>query len=308
MDINQNQVVYIPKGEYDDPHELPQQQELEGSTEIEHTLYSHINTISSETNSFQKLEYIYQHFQDNEKIYESDPDLVRYENDNTLYPQINNDIEYGLFEDVINSYYLESQIKDDFQCDQECYTDKQEKQQDQPLTPCTHAYNHITQHINNLEDPMQQTTLYTQEEDASLFTTNTTTPCDYNITKGVPNSDTILENKSKIISLMVIHLQSKHKYRNVFGDLNVQYHDFNNGDALTFKDKYTALLQQELQNLYWCLHDPITNKSYQISLEMDIETMPHAMYFSGKKMTIAKINQVPYCYHYREALSVMALI
>ena len=126
---------------------------------------------------------------------------------------------------------------------------------------------------------MQQTTLYTQEVDASLFTTNTATSCDYNITKGVPNSDTILKNKSKIISPMGIHSQSKHKYRNIFGDSNIQYHDFNNGDALTFKDKYTALLQQELQNPYWCLHNPITTKSYQISSKMDVETMPHAMYF-----------------------------
>ena len=93
---------------------------------------------------------------------------------------------------------------------------------------------------------------------------------------------------------MGIHSQSKHNYRNVFSDSNIQYHDFNNGDALTFKDKYTALLQQELQNLYWCLHNPITTKSYQISSEMDIETMPHPMYFSGNQETIAKINQVPY--------------
>ena len=85
MDINHNQVVYIPKGEHDNPDELPQQQELEGSTEIEHTLYSHTNTISSETNSFQKLDYIYQHFQDNKKIHESDPNLARYENDNTFF-------------------------------------------------------------------------------------------------------------------------------------------------------------------------------------------------------------------------------
>ena len=113
MDTNHNQVVYIPKGEHDNPHVLPQQQELEGSTEIEHTLYSHTDTISSEMNSFQKLDYIYQHFQDNKKIYESDPDLAKYENDNTLYPYINNDIEYGLVEDVISSYYLDSQIKDD---------------------------------------------------------------------------------------------------------------------------------------------------------------------------------------------------
>ena len=93
---------------------------------------------------------------------------------------------------------------------------------------------------------------------------------------------------------MEINLQSKHKYRNVFGDLNIQYHDLNNGDALTFQDKYTALLQQELQNPYWCLHNPITTKSYQISSEMDVETMAHAMYFSGNKGTIVKINQVPY--------------
>ena len=92
--------------------------------------------------------------------------------------------------------------------------------------------------------------MYTQEEDASLFTTDTTVPCDYNITDGVPNSDTILENKSKITPPMGIHSQSKHKYRNVFGLLNIQYHDFNDDDTFTFKDKYTALLQQKLQNLY----------------------------------------------------------
>ena len=119
--INHNQVVYIPKGEHDNPHELPQEQYLEGSTEIEHTLYSHTDNITPETNSFQKLDYIYQHFQDNEKIHELDPNLDSSETDNTLYPHINNDIEYGLFKDVIDSYYLDSQIKDDFMCDQNCY-------------------------------------------------------------------------------------------------------------------------------------------------------------------------------------------
>ena len=49
-----------------------------------------------------------------------------------------------------------------------------------------------------------------------------------------------------------------------------------------------------MQNPYWCLHNPIATKSYQISSEMDIETMPHSMYFSGNKETITKINQVPY--------------
>ena len=136
--------------------------------------------------------------------------------------------------------------------------------------------------------------MYTHEVDASLFTTDTATPCDYNITTNIPNSDTIKESKATITEPMEIHFQSKHKYRIVFGNSNIQYHDFDNGDSLTFKDKYMALLQQKLQNPYWCLHGLITTKSYQISSEMDIETMPHAVYFSGNKETIAKINQVPY--------------
>ena len=54
------------------------------------------------------------------------------------------------------------------------------------------------------------------------------------------------------------------------------------------------MLQQELQNPYWCLHDPVTTKSYQISMEMDTEAMPHVMYFSGNPETVTKINHVPY--------------
>ena len=145
-------MVYIPKGEHDNPHKLPQQQDLEGSTKIEN----------------------------------------------------------------------------------------------QTLTPCTHAYDLITQHIDNLEDPAQQHTVYSNEVDASLFTTDTTTSCDYNITTSVPNSNNPQETKTNITQPMGIHSQSKHKYRNFFGDSKIQYHDFDNGDALTFKDKYTMLLQQEL--------------------------------------------------------------
>ena len=234
-----------------------------------------------------KLEYIYQHFQDSKKIYESDPDAIMQEPDNTLYPHINDDIEYGLFEDVINSYYLDSQIKDNFNCNQECYTDIQHTQQEQQLTPCTHTYDHITQHINNLDDSTQQNTLYTMEEDASFFTSDTTTPCDYNITKVVQNSDTISKGKSKFTTPMGIHLQSKHKYRNVFGNSNIQF--YNDGDALTFKDKYTALLQQELQIPYCCLHDPIMTKSYQISSEMDIETIPRQCIFQAVLRQLPKL-------------------
>ena len=35
-------------------------------------------------------------------------------------------------------------------------------------------------------------------------------------------------------------------------------------------------------------------KNYQISKDMDIETMPHAMYFMGDPDTVTKINHVPY--------------
>ena len=42
----------------------------------------------------------------------------------------------------------------------------------------------IILHINSLDDSTQQNTLYTMEEDASLFTSNTATPCVYNITLG----------------------------------------------------------------------------------------------------------------------------
>ena len=179
-------------------------------------------------------------------------------------------------------------------CDQNCHTRTQHVQQDQTLTPCTHAYDHITQHVDNLDDQMQQHTVHTNEVDASLFTTDTTTPCDYNISVDTSNPNSSHENKPNTIPSRGIHSKSKHKYRNVFGNSNIQYHDFDNGDALTFTDKYTALLQQELQNPYWCLHDPITTKSYQISSKMDIETMPHAMYFSNNKETITKISQVSY--------------
>ena len=117
---------------------------------------------------------------------------------------------------------------------------------------------------------------------------DTTTPC-----TDILNLVKLQESKTNITQPMGIHSQSKHKYRNVFGNSNIQYHDFDNRDALTFKDKYTMLLQ-ELHNPYWCLHDPIATKSYHISSGMDIETMPHAMYFASNKETITKINQVPY--------------
>ena len=128
-------------------------------------------------------------------------------------------MEYGLFEDVIDSCYLDSQIKDDFTGDQNFHIRTQHVKQDQTLTPCTHTYDHITQHVNNLEDPIQQHTVYTNEVDASLFTTDTTTPCDYNISVDMPNLNNSHENKSNTILSRGIHSKSKHKYRDVLAML-----------------------------------------------------------------------------------------
>ena len=70
---------------------------------MQHTLYSHTASSSPKIDSFKKLEHMYQHFQDSKKIYESDTEATMQEPNNTLFPHINNHIEYDLFEGVINS-------------------------------------------------------------------------------------------------------------------------------------------------------------------------------------------------------------
>ena len=80
-------------------------------------------------------------------MYQLDPKTETPVPDNdTLYPYINNDIEYGLFEDIVDSYYSDSQIKDVFQCDHDCYTHQQESTLDNHSISCTLAYNHSATH------------------------------------------------------------------------------------------------------------------------------------------------------------------
>ena len=215
--------------------------------------------------------------------------------DDSLYPYVNNDIEYGLFEDIVDSYNLDSQIKDDFQCDHDCYSQHRDFTIEDYCNTCTHDYQHITQNVQDLSDSTQQNNLHSIEENASSFADDTATLGDFNITD--QHSATENANDTNTCHMPIqpgIHSQQKHAYRNTFGESNIQYHDFDNQDSLTFSDKYTALLQQESQNPYWNLHDPIMTKSYQISKDMDIETMPHAMYFTGDLDTVTKINHVPY--------------
>ena len=160
---------------------------------------------------------------------------------------------------------------------------------------CIHDYQHIMQNIQDLTDNTQQNNLHSMEERASSFTDDTDTHCDYSILDHASVTENINDTHTNFApKYPTIHSQRKHVYRDTFGNAHIQYHNFDNQDLLTFQDKYTALLQQELQNPYWNLHDPIVTKSCQISKEMDIETMPHAMYFMDDSDTVTKINQVPH--------------
>ena len=115
-------------------------------------------------------------------MHQIDPDIETITpDDDSLYPYVNNDIKYGLFEDIVDSYYLDSQIKDDFQCDHECHSQHNDPTTDDHTNTCTHEYRHIAQSTQDLSGNTQQNTLHSMEENASLFIDDTATPCDLNI-------------------------------------------------------------------------------------------------------------------------------
>ena len=110
---------------------------------------------------FEKLHYIYQHFQDSEKMHQIEPESGPIAtDDDSLYPYVNNYIEYRLFEDIVDSYYLDSQIKVDFQCDHDCYSQHRDLTNDSHSNTCTHDYHHITQSAQDLSDSTQQNNLH----------------------------------------------------------------------------------------------------------------------------------------------------
>ena len=93
-----------------------------------------------------------------------------------------------MFEDLVESYYLDSQIKDNFQCDQDCYTQYSKLTKDDHPTICMHNYQHIAQDIEDLSDNTQQNNLYSSEERASSFTDDTDMHCNYNISDHTPDT------------------------------------------------------------------------------------------------------------------------
>ena len=142
--------------------------------------------------------------------------------DDSLYPYVNNDMKYGLFEDIVDSYYLDSQIKDDVQCDHDCYSQHRDLTNDSHFNTSTHDHHHITQSVQDLYDSTQQNNLHSIEENMSSFADDADTLCDFSIVDH--NSDT--ENTNDIQMHFApkhpsIHTQRKHAYRNTFGDSHI---------------------------------------------------------------------------------------
>ena len=163
-----------------------------------------------------------------------------------MYPYINNDIEYRLFEDIVDSYYLDSQIKDDFQCDQDCYSQYRDLTNDDPSNTCTHEYHHIAQTIQDLTDNTQQNNLHCMEERASLFTDDTDIHCDYSISDHTSDTENVNDTHTDFMpKYPTIHSQRKHVYRDTFGDAHIQYHDF---DTRTCLHSETSILHYYNKN------------------------------------------------------------
>ena len=134
-------MAYINKGEHDNPHELLKEN-TEGSLNEDNAVYTHTQSTNMLPEEIEKLEYIYQHFQDCKKIHEIEPHLPTEQINDMVYPQINNDIKYSLFENIIDSYYLDIKIRDDFTCTKACYTHNHVTFNIIPSTLETGAKNH----------------------------------------------------------------------------------------------------------------------------------------------------------------------
>ena len=150
----------------------------------------------------------------------------------------------------MDSYYLDSQIKDDFQCNHDYYSQHRDLMTDAHSNTCTYEYHHITQNVQDLTDSTQQNILHSIEEKASSFMDDTDTPCDFSIVDH--NSDTGIINdthKHFLPKQPCIHSQRKHANRNTFGESNIQYPDFDNQDSY---------LQTNTQHYY--------NKNYKIHI------------------------------------------
>ena len=186
-------------------------------------MYSHQTNPPKESDDFEKLLYIYQHFQGSEKMHQIEPEREPITlDDNSLYPYVNNDIEYRLFEDIVDSYYLDSQIKDDFQCDHDCYSQYRDPMSDNYSNACTHDYHHIRQSVQDLTDSTQQNTLHSMEENASLFADDTDTHCDFSIIDHTLDT----ENANDIHTCFAPKYPAIHSQRNTHTETFLAMHTY----------------------------------------------------------------------------------
>ena len=106
---------------------------------------------------------------------------------------------------------------------------------------------HIAQTIQDLSDDTQQNNLHSLQENTSFIADDTTTSCDFNVI----DQHSVTENANDTNTPCVpkpsgIHSQQKHTYRNTFGKSNIQYHDFDNQDSLTFTDKINSIVTTKI--------------------------------------------------------------
>ena len=78
-------MVHINNGEHDNPHELPKEN-IEGFLDTIYTDYTHTNIPPKLPEEIEELEYIHQHFQGCEKVYETNPQVITEQTDDILYP------------------------------------------------------------------------------------------------------------------------------------------------------------------------------------------------------------------------------
>ena len=78
-------MVYINKGDHENSIGLPKCDSVGLQDNVQHE-YAHIDVPLLMLEEVEKLEYIYQHFQEHEKVYESNPQLTTEVIQDTLYP------------------------------------------------------------------------------------------------------------------------------------------------------------------------------------------------------------------------------
>ena len=179
---------------------------------------------------------------------EPESDLIATDDD-SLYLYVNNDIKYRLFEDIVDSYYLDSQIKDDFQCDHDCYSQHRDPMNDNHFNACTHDCHHITQSVQDLTDSTQQNTLHSMEENASSFADDTNTHCDFSIADHISDTENANDTHTYLApKYPAIHSQRKHVYRDTFG-----MHTYS---TMTLTIKIPSHTEINIQHYY--------NKNYKI--------------------------------------------